>query len=102
MFKIISERLRQKHRTLAYPDGEAPAMPDRFRGLPVLDDSKCPGRLPGVRRRLSDRRHLARRARIAVGHGPLPVLHRMHRRIARRGRFDSPANTAWLRGGAKT
>jgi Ni,Fe-hydrogenase III small subunit/NAD-dependent dihydropyrimidine dehydrogenase PreA subunit len=43
MLKIISERLRQKHRTLAYPDGEPPAMPDRFRGLPVLDDSKCPG-----------------------------------------------------------
>jgi Ni,Fe-hydrogenase III small subunit/ferredoxin len=40
MFKIIQERLRQGKRTIAYPDAE-PTLPDRFRGLPVLDDSKC-------------------------------------------------------------
>jgi Ni,Fe-hydrogenase III small subunit/ferredoxin len=41
MFKIIRERLRQGKRTIAYP-ASAPTLPDRFRGLPVLDDSKCP------------------------------------------------------------
>lgn len=32
---IILERLRQKHRTMAWPDGPAPELPDRWRGLPV-------------------------------------------------------------------
>jgi Ni,Fe-hydrogenase III small subunit/ferredoxin len=42
MISIIRERLRQRKRTIAYPAGEPPALPDRFRGLPVLDESKCP------------------------------------------------------------
>lgn len=42
MINIIRERLRQGRRTIAYPAGEAPPLPDRFRGLPVLDESKCP------------------------------------------------------------
>jgi Ni,Fe-hydrogenase III small subunit/ferredoxin len=42
MIKIIRERLRQGRRTIPYPAGEAPPLPDRFRGLPVLDESKCP------------------------------------------------------------
>ena len=29
-------------RTIAFPAGDAPVLPDRFRGLPVLDESKCP------------------------------------------------------------
>ena len=41
MFSIIRERLRQGMRTIAYPKS-VPALPDRFAGLPVLDDSKCP------------------------------------------------------------
>ena len=41
MFSIIRERLRQGMRTIAYPKS-VPALPDRFLGLPVLDDSKCP------------------------------------------------------------
>jgi Ni,Fe-hydrogenase III small subunit/NAD-dependent dihydropyrimidine dehydrogenase PreA subunit len=40
MFKIIGERLRQGHRTSAYP-AVAPSLPDRFRGLPVLDADRC-------------------------------------------------------------
>ena len=40
MLRIIAERLRQKHRTSTYP-ASAPALPDRFRGLPKLDASKC-------------------------------------------------------------
>jgi Ni,Fe-hydrogenase III small subunit/NAD-dependent dihydropyrimidine dehydrogenase PreA subunit len=42
MLRILGERLRQGHRTMSYPAGEAPVMPDRFRGLPVLDATKCP------------------------------------------------------------
>lgn len=42
MFSIIRERLRQGHRTISYPAADAPPLPDRFRGLPVLDESKCP------------------------------------------------------------
>jgi Ni,Fe-hydrogenase III small subunit/NAD-dependent dihydropyrimidine dehydrogenase PreA subunit len=41
MYKIIRERIRQGKRTIGYPTG-LPSLPDRFRGLPVLDDSKCP------------------------------------------------------------
>src|SRR5258706_3446336 len=41
MFDIIRERLRQGHRTARYPL-ELPVLPDRFRGLPVLDAAKCP------------------------------------------------------------
>ena len=42
MFNVSRARLQQKHRTIRYPDGPAPAMPDRFRGCPVLDPSRCP------------------------------------------------------------
>ncbi|HET7787567.1 MAG TPA: NADH-quinone oxidoreductase subunit NuoB [Myxococcales bacterium] len=40
MLKILLARARQGHRTAAYPL-EPPALPDRFRGLPVLDPSRC-------------------------------------------------------------
>jgi Ni,Fe-hydrogenase III small subunit/NAD-dependent dihydropyrimidine dehydrogenase PreA subunit len=42
MLNIIGERLRQGHRTIAFPAAPPPPLPDRFRGLPVLDESKCP------------------------------------------------------------
>jgi Ni,Fe-hydrogenase III small subunit/formate hydrogenlyase subunit 6/NADH:ubiquinone oxidoreductase subunit I len=42
MFGILRERLRQGYRTESYPDEPVPPRPDRFRGLPVLDESKCP------------------------------------------------------------
>jgi len=42
MFRIIRERLRQKYRTMSYPRGEPPALPHRFRGLPVLPPAPCP------------------------------------------------------------
>jgi Ni,Fe-hydrogenase III small subunit/Pyruvate/2-oxoacid:ferredoxin oxidoreductase delta subunit len=35
MFEIIKSRILQKHRTIAFPKKPA-AMPDRFRGLPVI------------------------------------------------------------------
>jgi Ni,Fe-hydrogenase III small subunit/Pyruvate/2-oxoacid:ferredoxin oxidoreductase delta subunit len=41
MLKVLLERYRQGHRTSKYPL-ELPVMPDRFRGRPVLDVSRCP------------------------------------------------------------
>src|SRR3972149_6678680 len=41
MINAILARAHQGHRTIAFPK-QPPAMPDRFRGLPVLDASKCP------------------------------------------------------------
>ncbi len=41
MLRVLLARLKQGHRTIAYP-AQAPALPDRFRGLPVVDASKCP------------------------------------------------------------
>ena len=40
MWRVLLARLRQKHRTIDFP-GELPALPDRFRGLPRLDPSRC-------------------------------------------------------------
>lgn len=40
MLKIISARLQQRHRTIAYPDAP-PNLPDRLRGLPALKPEVC-------------------------------------------------------------
>ncbi len=42
MLDILIVRLQQGHKTIAYPNGEPPPLPPHFRGLPVLDPSKCP------------------------------------------------------------
>lgn len=42
MIRALLERVSQKHRTIAWPDGPAPVLPDRFRGLPYLDAARCP------------------------------------------------------------
>ena len=42
MFRVLSERFQQGYRTATYPDAAAPARPQRFRGLPILDQAKCP------------------------------------------------------------
>lgn len=42
MLDILIARLQQGHKTIAYPRGEPPALPPHFRGLPILDVSKCP------------------------------------------------------------
>jgi Ni,Fe-hydrogenase III small subunit/Pyruvate/2-oxoacid:ferredoxin oxidoreductase delta subunit len=42
MLKVLGERWRQGHRTISWPDGAPPALPERFRGLPIIDASKCP------------------------------------------------------------
>lgn len=41
MLNILFARLQQGHRTAAYPH-RAPTLPDRFRGLPVIDATRCP------------------------------------------------------------
>jgi len=41
MFEVIRARVRQGYRTMAYPDGPAPPLPDRFRGRPSIDAAKC-------------------------------------------------------------
>ncbi len=42
MMKIPLARLHQGHRTIKFPEGPPPAMPDRFRGRPVIDTTLCP------------------------------------------------------------
>jgi Ni,Fe-hydrogenase III small subunit len=42
MLRILQGRLRQGHRTTAWPKGPPPPLPDRFRGRPRLDLSRCP------------------------------------------------------------
>jgi Ni,Fe-hydrogenase III small subunit/ferredoxin len=42
MFPIFRERLRQGRRTIGYPATAPPPVADRFAGLPVLDESRCP------------------------------------------------------------
>jgi Ni,Fe-hydrogenase III small subunit/NAD-dependent dihydropyrimidine dehydrogenase PreA subunit len=41
MLRIFRERLRQKYRTIRFPRGAAPELPERFRGLPLIDSSRC-------------------------------------------------------------
>ena len=42
MLRVLLARARQGHRTMDYPDGPPPPLPDRFRGRPTLDASRCP------------------------------------------------------------
>ena len=41
MLKVILARLQQGHRTMKYPGGPPPPMPDRFRGRPAIDPARC-------------------------------------------------------------
>jgi len=40
VIKPLLARLQQKHRTVSFPKG-TPVLPERFRGRPVVDSSKC-------------------------------------------------------------
>jgi Ni,Fe-hydrogenase III small subunit/Pyruvate/2-oxoacid:ferredoxin oxidoreductase delta subunit len=40
MLQIALARLKQGHRTIAYP-AQPPTLPERFRGLPVIDRAQC-------------------------------------------------------------
>jgi len=41
MIKALRARIQQGHRTIAFPKGPAPALPERFRGHPVLTAARC-------------------------------------------------------------
>lgn len=41
MLNIIKARLHQKYRTIDFPDSPPPALPDRFRGVPVVQMQHC-------------------------------------------------------------
>jgi Ni,Fe-hydrogenase III small subunit/formate hydrogenlyase subunit 6/NADH:ubiquinone oxidoreductase subunit I len=41
MHTMLTERIRQGFRTTRYPRGKPPAVSERFRGLPVVDASRC-------------------------------------------------------------
>ena len=41
MIDVIRARLRQGHRTMGYPDAPPPPLPERFRGRPQIDATKC-------------------------------------------------------------
>jgi Ni,Fe-hydrogenase III small subunit/NAD-dependent dihydropyrimidine dehydrogenase PreA subunit len=40
MWRILLTRLKQGHRTVGYP-AASPVLPERFRGLPVVDSTRC-------------------------------------------------------------
>ena len=40
MIKILKARIQQKKRTIKFPDNNI-KLPNRFRGLPSIDNSKC-------------------------------------------------------------
>lgn len=42
MLKEIAVRIKQGHRTMKFPAGAAPPLPERYRGLPVLSSHQCP------------------------------------------------------------
>ncbi len=42
MYKILKARFQQGHRTMDFPKGPPPPLPGHFRGLPLIDASKCP------------------------------------------------------------
>jgi Ni,Fe-hydrogenase III small subunit/Pyruvate/2-oxoacid:ferredoxin oxidoreductase delta subunit len=42
MIKALFARFQQGHRTMKFPEGPAPDMPDHFRGAPQIDPSRCP------------------------------------------------------------
>ncbi|MCC6487490.1 MAG: 4Fe-4S binding protein [Candidatus Hydrogenedentes bacterium] len=41
MIRALYARLRQGHRTIRYPEVLAPALPEHFRGRPLIDASRC-------------------------------------------------------------
>ncbi len=67
MFEILKTRLQQKYRTLSYPDGPAPSLPDRFAGRPEMTADACEDGC----RRCVDACPVAAVSVNAESHGPL-------------------------------
>ncbi len=43
MLDVLRTRWQQGYRTMKYPHGPAPALPERFAGRPVIEQGRCPG-----------------------------------------------------------
>jgi formate hydrogenlyase subunit 6/NADH:ubiquinone oxidoreductase subunit I len=43
MFDVLLARWKQGHRTMRYPAGTPPELPERFVGRPAIDAAKCKG-----------------------------------------------------------
>ncbi|MBE3133632.1 MAG: 4Fe-4S binding protein, partial [Acidobacteria bacterium] len=43
MIRSLRARLQQGYRTMKFPDGPPPALPERFRGMPTIDAARCTG-----------------------------------------------------------
>ncbi|MCX5682259.1 MAG: 4Fe-4S binding protein [Planctomycetota bacterium] len=43
MIRSLRARLQQGHRTMKFPDGPPPALPERFRGMPAIEAARCTG-----------------------------------------------------------
>ena len=84
VLKILLTRLKQGHRTIQYPDGPAPEMPDRFRGLPIIDSAKCADGCRAMRRGLSNPSPRPNRQN-AHRSGQVPVLHGLHDSLSQPG-----------------
>lgn len=41
LLDVLISRLKQGHQTMKYPKGPAPALPERFAGMPAIDQKKC-------------------------------------------------------------
>jgi len=41
MLNVLWARRQQKYRTMKYPDGPAPTLPDRFAGMPLIRSARC-------------------------------------------------------------
>ncbi len=42
MIRTLLARISQGHRTMLWPDCSAPALAERYRGLPAIDTARCP------------------------------------------------------------
>ena len=98
MFKVLNERHRQGYRTISWPDGDPPKLPERFRGLPVIDAAKCPDGCREVCRRPARptrSRSTARLSLIWDAACSAPTARRLSRKGRSRTRktFDSPSRT---------
>lgn len=47
MWSVLKARIQQKKRTIAFPAKE-PVLPDRFRGLPLVNRARCPQDCPAL------------------------------------------------------
>ena len=89
MFDVLLARWKQGHRTMRYPAGPPPELPERFAGRPALDAAKCAdasdagicvsGTLPHAAPSAVE--HQDGHSITTTRHGPVPVLPRVRNRV---------------------